>query len=145
MREQTKSPQLMRGLLGSMEFPILRGHTTRSDRVIPNDFRRIALSLPEVIEAGRMGHPDFRVKNRIFATLGYPGRGWGMVKLTADQQDWLVRAEPGVFSPVVGEWGRAGCTNVKLRAARKDMVREALITAWRNRAPKRLAQQLPHE
>lgn len=102
------------------------------------DFRRIALSFPEVAESAHMGHPDFRVKNRIFATLGYPARGWGMVKLTPAQQDWLVRAEPDAFTPVVGAWGRAGYTNVKLRAARKGMVREALMTAWRNRAPKRL-------
>lgn len=102
------------------------------------DFRRIALSFPEVTESAHMGHPDFRVKNRIFATLGYPARGWGMVKLTPEQQDWLVRAEPDAFTPVVGAWGRAGYTNVKLRAARKAMVREALMTAWRNRAPKRL-------
>jgi hypothetical protein len=98
----------------------------------------MALSLPEVTESAHMGHPDFRVENRIFATLGYPARGWGMVKLTTEQQDWLVRAEPKVFTPVVGAWGRAGNTNVKLRAARKGMVREALMTAWRNRAPKRL-------
>lgn len=113
--------------------------------VTGDDFRRIALSLPEVTEAAHMGHPDFRVKNRIFATLGYPRRGWGMVKLTPEQQDWLVRAGPCAFSPVVGAWGRAGYTNVKLRAARKSVVREALSTAWRNRAPKRLRQQLPYD
>jgi hypothetical protein len=107
------------------------------------DFRRIALSFPEVIEAAHMGHPDFRVKNRIFATLGYPDRGWAMVKLTPAQQEWLVLAEPSTFSPVPGRWGRAGYTNVRLRPARKGIVREALTTAWRNRAPKRLAKQLP--
>jgi hypothetical protein len=106
------------------------------------DFRRIALSFPGVVEAGHMGHPDFRVNNRIFATLGYPGPGWAMVKLTPVQQEWLVRAEPEVFTPVPGAWGRSGCTNVRLRAAGKKAVREALITAWRNRAPKRLAAQL---
>jgi len=111
--------------------------------VTAQDFRRIALSFPEVTEAAHMGHPDFRVKNRIFATLGYPARGWGMVKLTPEQQDWLVRAEPDAFTPVVGAWGRAGYTNVKLRAARKGMVREALMTAWRNRAPKRLILREP--
>jgi len=50
--------------------------------VTAQDFRRIALSFPEVTESAHMGHPDFRVKKRIFATLGYPARGWGMVKLT---------------------------------------------------------------
>ena len=109
------------------------------------DFRRIALSLPHVTEAAHMGHPDFRVNNRIFATLGYPGPGWGVIRLTVDQQEWLVRAQPDSFSPVTGAWGRAGYTSVKLRPARKDVVREAMITAWRNRAPKRLREQLPQD
>ena len=92
-----------------------------------------------------MGHPDFRVGKRIFATLGHPRPGWGMVKLTPEQQEWLVRAQPNTFTPVSGAWGRAGCTNVRLRTAGKSAVRDALATAWRNRAPKRLAAQLSHE
>ncbi len=32
-------------------------------------FRKLALSLPEAVEKGHMGHPDFRVRNKIFATL----------------------------------------------------------------------------
>ncbi len=52
-----------------------------------------------------MGHPDFRVGKRIFATLGHPRPGWGMVKLTPEQQEWLVRAQPNTFTPVSGaEW-----------------------------------------
>lgn len=103
-----------------------------------NDFRRLALSLPEVAEASHMGHPDFRVAGKIFATLNHPRAGWGMVSLTPEQQELFVRAEPKAFMPVKGGWGRGGATNVQLRAARKPAVREALITAWRNRAPKRL-------
>ncbi len=110
-----------------------------------SDFRRIALSLPQASEAAHMGHPDFRVAGRIFATLGYPRSGWGMVKLTPEQQALFVRAQPTMFAPVEGGWGRGGATNVRLRAARKGAVREALITAWRNRAPKRLAGQLGPE
>jgi hypothetical protein len=109
------------------------------------EFRRLALSLPEVVEAAHMGHPDFRVKNRVFATLGYPGPGWGMVRLTPEQQDWLVRAAPHTFTPVAGAWGRAGCTNIKLRAARKRIVQDALLTAWRNRAPKRPSHEVPDD
>ena len=54
-----------------------------------------------------------------------------------------MRAEPDTFHPAAGAWGRAGSTTVRLRPARKGAVREALITAWRNRAPKRLAAQYP--
>ncbi len=106
-----------------------------------NEFRRLALSLPAVVEAAHMGHPDFRVAGKIFATLGYPRSGWGVVRLTAEQQELFVRAEPKSFVPVRGGWGRAGATNVRLPSARKLAVREALITAWRNRAPRRLVRE----
>ena len=49
-------------------------------------FRRAALSFPEAEERSHMKHPDFRVRGKIFATLGYPDKTRGMVKLTPDQQ-----------------------------------------------------------
>jgi hypothetical protein len=45
--------------------------------VTANDFRRIALAFPETAEHAHMDHPDFRVAGKIFATLGYPAKGWG--------------------------------------------------------------------
>lgn len=33
------------------------------------EFRRIALELSDVTESAEMGHPDFRVGGKIFATL----------------------------------------------------------------------------
>ena len=106
------------------------------------EFRSIALSLPQASEAAHMGHPDFRVAGRIFATLGYPRPGWGTVKFTPEQQELFVRAWPAAFAPVSGAWGRAGYTSVRLRVARKGAVHKALVLAWRNCAPKRLAGQL---
>ena len=35
-------------------------------------FRQMALALPEATELAHMHHPDFRVNGRIFATLAYP-------------------------------------------------------------------------
>ncbi len=87
-----------------------------------------------------MGHPDFRVRGKIFATI-WPDENWGMVKLTPKQQEIFVQAEPAVFAPVKGGWGRRGATNVILKAAKKATLRGALVTAWRNAAPKRLAEQ----
>ncbi len=100
----------------------------------PSDFRRLALSLPDAIEAAHMGHPDFRVGGKIFATLAYPRPGLGMVILTPEQQELFVRSEPKAFTPVSGGWGRQGCTHVRLRVAKKAAVQEALTMAWRNRA-----------
>ena len=68
------------------------------------DFRRMALSLPEATEGAHMGHPDFRVRNKIFASLGVPDAAWGMVKLTPEQQDMLMAAEPAAFKPAAGAW-----------------------------------------
>jgi len=65
--------------------------------VTANDFRRLALSLPDAEEAAHMGHPDFRVGGKIFATLGYPDAAWGTVGLTPEQQAFFVGAEPKMF------------------------------------------------
>jgi hypothetical protein len=88
-----------------------------------------------------MGHPDFRVRNKVFATLGYPDKEWAMVKLTPEQQASFVGAEPEVFAPVKGGWGRRGATNVRIESADEAMLRHALVAAWRNVAPKRLWQE----
>jgi len=106
-----------------------------------DEFRRIALSLPEASESAHMGHPDFRVHGKIFATLGYPSAERGVVKLTPDQQELFVQVEPEVFVPVKGAWGLRGATSVRLRDAPKGMVRRALIAAWCNTAPKPLVRQ----
>ena len=108
------------------------------------EFRSLALSLPEALEAAHMGHPDFRVRGKIFATLG-PEEAWGMVKLTPEQQRQFVQADPEAFRPFKGAWGLRGCTQVCLEPATEGTVRQALIAAWRNTAPKRLSQQLEDE
>jgi len=109
-----------------------------------DEFRRLALSFPEASENAHMNHPDFRVRGKIFATLG-PGEAWGMVKLTPDQQEVLVQAEPAVFEPINGAWGRRGATYVRLEAAKEPAVRQALAAAWRNTAPKRLVEEHDEE
>jgi hypothetical protein len=107
------------------------------------DFRRLALELPETAESSHMAHPDFRVGGKIFATLGYPDQDWAMVKLPPEQQELFSKTEPAVFVPVKGAWGRQGATNVRLKAAKKTMVRSALLAAWGKVAPKRLAGPSP--
>ena len=102
------------------------------------DFRKIALSLPETEERAHMDHPDFRVAGKIFATLGYPDKSCGMVRLSPEDQHYFCRDHPTVFVPAKGAWGRRGATVVSLQAATKDVHTKALAAAWRNAAPKRL-------
>jgi hypothetical protein len=88
-----------------------------------------------------MDHPDFRVCGKIFATLGYPAKGWGMVKLTPEQQHYYSKDHPDVFVPVKGAWGRRGATSVHLKTVSKETLQRAISVAWHNTAPKRLAEQ----
>lgn len=104
-------------------------------------FRQLALALPEAVEASHMNHPDFRVGGKIFATLMYPTREYGMVSLTPAQQARFVREHPDVFKPVKGGWGVRGATQVFLPKAKVGALREALEVAWTNRAPKRLVRK----
>ena len=104
----------------------------------PDAFRKLALALPGAEESAHMGHPDFRVGGKIFATLGAPDASFGMVGLTREQQEGFVDFAPDVFVPVKGGWGERGATNVKLAAATAATLRPALEVAWRNRAPAKL-------
>ena len=102
------------------------------------DFRKLALALPEASEGAHMGHADFRVGGKIFATLGYPNARFGMVAISPQEQDLLVRQHPNAFAPSPGAWGRAGSTSVRLAIAPRLAVKYALESAWTRRAPKRL-------
>jgi hypothetical protein len=108
----------------------------------PDQFRRIALGLPEAVESAHMGHPDFRVRGKIFATLGAGKAERGVLKFTPEQQDMFTRIEPAMFEPATGGWGRKGWTWLQLRHAKPALTRDALTIAWRNTAPKRLAATL---
>jgi hypothetical protein len=88
------------------------------------------------VELEHMGHPDFRVKGKIFATLTL-NEDRGMVKLTPEQQTDYMTVDPQVFSPAAGAWGRQGCTIVELDDARAPSIRKALQDAWRNIAEKK--------
>jgi len=90
-----------------------------------------------------MDHPDFRVGGKIFATLSYPAKGWGMVKLTPEQQHYFLMDYPSVFVPAKGTWGRNGATTVHLKKVSKITLQKVVSTAWRNTAPKHLAEQFP--
>jgi hypothetical protein len=104
----------------------------------PADFRKLALALPETEERQHMDHPDFRVAGKIFATLGYPDKTRGMVKLSPEDQHNFSKDYPEAFIPVKGAWGRRGATSVYLKVAKKDVLAKAIEAAWRNTAPKRL-------
>ena len=96
----------------------------------PNQFRKIVLGLPDVVEASHMSHPDFRAANgRIFATIN-EDHTRGMAALTPEQQADFVARAPDAFVPAAGAWGRGGSTMIVLKNADAELVGEAVTMAW---------------
>lgn len=99
-------------------------------------FRTLALAQPEAVEKSHFGKADFRVREKIFA--GFNDKGMAYVKLTPEQQEMLVSAEPSIISPIPGGWGRKGWTLLDQQKADDDLLKSALKMAWKNVAPKSL-------
>ncbi|MBN8676243.1 MAG: MmcQ/YjbR family DNA-binding protein [Chitinophagales bacterium] len=99
--------------------------------------RQLALSLPETEEKSHFETPDFRVKNKIFATIK-AGKQLMMVKLSAVDQSVFCSFDKTVIYPVPGGWGRQGATYIELKKVKKAMLQDALTTAWKQVAPKKM-------
>ena len=106
------------------------------NKLTAKDFRRIALSLEGAEEGSHMGHPDFRVGGRIFATLAAVDNGFGSLMLDPERKKAFVDELPEIFLPVPGGWGRNGSTHIRLSAATEDVVHGALQVAWKLRIAK---------
>ena len=106
-----------------------------------DDFRRIALALPEAAAGSHMGQEDFRVGGKIFATLT-EAKGFGMASLAPEEQEMLCAAEPSVFTPVPGGWGVKGATRVFYGKADEATLVSALTLAWRRRAGAKILKRL---
>ena len=94
-----------------------------------DDFRDVLLALEGVEERAHMGHPDFRLQGRIFASLMADGVR-ANVKLTPDEQAAFMDEAPRTFAPAAGAWGRQGWTTIQLAAAKESEVRGACVLAW---------------
>src|SRR5215213_7045266 len=99
-----------------------------------DDVRRLALSLPEAVEADHHGRPSFRIAGRIFATLWTPEAMNVMAPEGVIHA--AVAADPDHCSPVM--WGkRLSAVRVELPAADPEQLEGLLHAAWSERAPAR--------
>jgi hypothetical protein len=104
--------------------------TTPGDRV-----RRLALALPEAVEADHHGRPSFRVAGRIFATL------WDVDHMNVMLDEAGIRTAVDAHPKACAEfwWGkRLAAAHVRLDAASEALIGELLADAWEHKAPRRL-------
>ncbi len=96
--------------------------------VTDTQMREFALELPEAQEMSHFGHPDFRVKNRIFATL-WPAQRYAVLRLTKEDQGAALLSNPQIFTIPPGA-GRGGWTRVDLSRVEEGEFRLLLRKAW---------------
>ena len=85
------------------------------------DIRRLALALPEAVEADHHGSPSFRVRGKIFCTVNQDLPRM-MVKLDPEDRHNLAEAHLGVIEAVPGHWGRKGATFVWYEKADEALI-----------------------
>ena len=107
-------------------------------------FRRIALKMPGAVEGSHMGHADFRVDGRIFATCGFR-KGFGVLLLTPAQQAGMLQDATEIFLAGPGTWGENGATQVALAKITPALLEPALRLAWKNRVEKNAATKKPRK
>jgi hypothetical protein len=106
----------------------------RRKLVTQADARAMALALPEAHESSHMGTPDFRVRNKIFATVPPATPGRVVLKMTPANLDALVRRDPATFQDV---WG-GRWVGVELARMTREELQELMADAWQLAAPKSL-------
>jgi len=107
------------------------------------EFRRIALSLPQALEKPHHDRAGFRVdapKGKMFATM-LSDESSANVFLSREEQDILCAAEPHIFKPVPNKWGEKGATTIRLDAADTAALLSVLTMSWRRAAPPKLREE----
>ena len=101
------------------------------------ELRELALGLPGAQERETWGHPTFRVRDKIFASM-YEGDDGAVatVKASPEDQEALVGGDPRTFG-LASHVGRYGWTTIRLDRVDPDELRELVVEAWRRTAPKR--------
>lgn len=101
-------------------------------------FKTIALSFPETIEATHFEKTSFKIKTKIFVTLS-ENENLISVKLSPVDQSAFCTFDAQVIFPVPNKWGKQGWTLIDLKKVKKEMLIDALTTAYCLVAPKSLS------
>ena len=104
--------------------------------VSADELRQVVRSLPEAEERETWGHPTFRVRDKMFAAMSDDGRQ-ATVKATKEEQAALVAAAPETFG-IPAYVGRHGWVSIQLATVDQAELRELVVEAWRQTAPRRL-------
>ena len=100
------------------------------------ELRKLAGSLPGMLEGTSYGTPAWRVRKKLVARLREDGENL-VVTLDFDLKELLLQADPEVFYTTDHYRGHPSVL-VRLRVVRADRLAELLEESWRRAAPKKV-------
>lgn len=105
--------------------------------ITPDEIRAWALALPEVTEGTHFRLTAFKVKDKGLLTIE-KGERSALVSVDREAAEAAAAEDPDVYE-VVWRSGRIFVgVRVDLERAPAERVRELIVGAWRNKAPKRV-------
>lgn len=93
----------------------------------PEAFHALVLRFPQAKERVVLGAREYRVRDRAFATCGWPQDGWITVRLPPRQQSALLARHPGGQAIP----GRPGVVRLRLSELDEEGLRPIIDAAWR--------------
>lgn len=104
--------------------------------------RSIALSFPETDQHPHFDLISYRVNKKIFVTVNEPQKRCTL-KFDKGFQDIFTSLSKGAIYPVPNAWGRSGWTTVELEKIKPEILKDALLIAWRCVAPRAFKKKYP--
>jgi hypothetical protein len=97
-----------------------------------DEFRQLALALPNVRLVNQLGNLSLMVGDRTLATLGAPDPNIAVLRLAPNEQVEAIKRAPEVFCPQAGGAGLRGHTCVRLEHATREIVLPLVKAAARH-------------
>lgn len=104
--------------------------------------KSIALSFPETDQHPHFDLVSYRVNKKIFVTVNAPQKRCTL-KFDKEYQDLFTSVGRGAIYPVPNAWGRLGWTTAELEKLNPEILKDALLIAWRCVAPKAFKKKYP--
>ena len=108
--------------------------------VTTQEFRKLALAMPNAVEQPHFEATSFRVNKKIFATMD-ERVNCVCLMLTVEDQSVFCLHDVAVIYPVPNKWGQNGATYVELdKLEHIEILQDATQQAYNNKIAKKKAQ-----
>ena len=97
--------------------------------ITTNQFKAIALKLPQAEESPHFEKTSFKIKKKIFATLD-EANAVVTIKLSEIDQSVYCSIDKSLIYPVAGKWGTHGWTMINLSKVTKKLLVEVLNKSY---------------